>query len=141
MVYSVSELTVTPTGEPETMTVGKPGVAIGSRTRPAVVTRLADSVPVPILPRFDGKFSIYIFVGSLEAPNVLENLKAIDNYIRNSGGSIFSKYGANVDVHAKAIADRMPTFNCVVSKPFFVGMPKIGGSSKRIITASRLLVR
>ncbi|KAK7053492.1 hypothetical protein VNI00_004118 [Paramarasmius palmivorus] len=109
VVYGVSELTVTPTGEPETMTVGKPGVAIGSRTRPAVVTRLADSVPVPILPRFDGKFSIYIFVGSLEAPNVLENLKAIDNYIRNSGGSIFSKYGANVDVHAKAIADRMPT--------------------------------
>ena len=99
---------VTPNGATDTMVIGKPGVAVGSRTRPAIVTRLSDSVPVPILPKFDGRFTIYILLGNLEEPQRLEQLKSIDEYIRSSHGSIFGRYGKDIVVEAKSHAKRMP---------------------------------
>ena len=90
------------------MTIGQPGVAVGSRTRPAIVTRLSDSVPVPILPQFDGRFTIYILLGNLEEPQRLEQLKNIDDYVHSSHGSIFKKYGKDIVVEDKPIAKRTP---------------------------------
>ncbi|TFK52668.1 hypothetical protein OE88DRAFT_1658051 [Heliocybe sulcata] len=108
IVYSPSLVTVTQSGKAESMEVGKPGVVVGSRTRPAMVHRLSDSVPVHALSPFDGRFTIYILAGDLEKPGALERLKALDAHIRESKGSIFAKYGQEIDVHEKEIAKRMP---------------------------------
>ncbi|KDQ51273.1 hypothetical protein JAAARDRAFT_185320 [Jaapia argillacea MUCL 33604] len=109
IVYEPSALTVTPTGKTDLMAIGHPGVAIGSRTRPAVVTRLSDSVPVPILSQFDGRFTIYILVGDLTEPGALDRLKDLDAYIRESAGSIFHKFGFDVNVEEKQVHKRMPS--------------------------------
>jgi phenol 2-monooxygenase (NADPH) len=101
-------LVVTSNGGTDAMTIGQPGVAVGSRTRPAVVIRLSDSVPVPILPQFDGRFTIYILLGNLEEPQRLEQLKNIDEYIRSSNGSIFGRYGDDIVVEDKPKAKRTP---------------------------------
>ncbi|KZT25444.1 hypothetical protein NEOLEDRAFT_1114768 [Neolentinus lepideus HHB14362 ss-1] len=108
IVYTPSLLTVTQSGKVETMTIGKPGIVVGSRTRPAIVHRLSDSVPVPVLSPFDGRFTVYILAGDLEKPGALERLKDLDAYIRESKGSIFTKYGQEIDVHAKEASRRMP---------------------------------
>ncbi|KAF9567998.1 hypothetical protein CPC08DRAFT_702816, partial [Agrocybe pediades] len=110
IVYSPSTITVTPDNKLDSMTIGQPGVAIGSRTRPAVVTRISDSVPVPILPQFDGRFTIYILLGDLNAdPERLEQLRSIDEYVKSSSiGSIFGKYGKDINVEEKPKARRMP---------------------------------
>jgi len=103
-------VTVTPNNNTDTMTIGQPGVAVGSRTRPAVVTRLSDSVPVSILPQFDGRFTVYILLGDVETvPEQVEQLKSIDEYVRSSSvGSIFGKYGKDIIVEDKPKARRMP---------------------------------
>ena len=106
-MYPPNKLVVTPDDATDTMIIGKPGVAVGSRTRPAVVTRLSDSVPVPILPKFDGRFTIYILLGDLE-PQRLEQLKSIDEYIRSSHGSIFGRYGKDFVHKVIPQAKRMP---------------------------------
>ncbi|KAF8813039.1 hypothetical protein BYT27DRAFT_7158778 [Phlegmacium glaucopus] len=109
IVYSPNMLVVTPDGNPDSMVIGQPGVAIGSRTRPAVVTRLSDSVPVPILPQFDGCFTIYILTGDLEELHRLDQLKSIDEYVRSKeDGSIFGRYGKDILVEDKPKAKRMP---------------------------------
>ncbi|TFK36294.1 FAD binding domain-containing protein [Crucibulum laeve] len=108
IVYSPNVVTVTKDGKPDSMTIGQPGVAVGSRTRPAQVTRLSDSVPVPILPPFDGRFTIYFLVGDLSSSEAFGRLQEVDTYIRKSNGSIFSRFGKDIDVHAKPIAERMP---------------------------------
>ncbi|KAF8810821.1 hypothetical protein BYT27DRAFT_7185492 [Phlegmacium glaucopus] len=109
IVYSPNMLVVTPDGNPDSMVIGQPGVAIGSRTRPAVVTRLSDSVPVPILPQFDGRFTIYILTGDLEKPQRLDQLKSIDEYVHSrEDGSIFGRYGKDIIVEDKPKAKRMP---------------------------------
>lgn len=98
----------TPDGTPDCTIIGQPGVAVGARTRPAVVTRLSDSVPVPVLPQFDGRFTIYFLLGDLEEPQRLEQLKDIDKYIRSSNGSIFEKFGDDIIVEDKPKAKRTP---------------------------------
>ncbi|EPQ54395.1 hypothetical protein GLOTRDRAFT_76869 [Gloeophyllum trabeum ATCC 11539] len=108
IVYDPSLITTTQSGETDSMTIGKPGVAVGSRTRPAVVHRLSDSVPVPVLSPFDGRFTVYILAGDLSQPGALDRLKEIDAYIRSSQGSVFAKYGSDIDVHAKEVRKRMP---------------------------------
>lgn len=99
---------MTANNKPDTMTIGKPGVAVGSRTRPAVVHRLSDTVPVPILSQFDGRFTVYILAGDLEQPGALERLLDLDQYIRESNGSLFSRYGHDIVVEDKEIPRRMP---------------------------------
>ncbi|KIK63253.1 hypothetical protein GYMLUDRAFT_41568 [Collybiopsis luxurians FD-317 M1] len=107
IVYGPSMLTVAD-GLPQVVEIGQPGVVVGSRTRPAVVTRLSDSVPVPILPQFDGRFTIYILMGDFAASEKQEQLKLFDDYVRSSGGSIFAKYGTSIKVEKKSIAQQMP---------------------------------
>ncbi|KAG6884832.1 hypothetical protein C0993_007953 [Termitomyces sp. T159_Od127] len=70
--------------------VGKPDVIPGARTRPAVVTRLSDLVPVPIVSRFDGRFTLYFLVGDLSKNNGLEQLVNLDAFLRRPG-SMFSR--------------------------------------------------
>ncbi|KAE9391857.1 hypothetical protein BT96DRAFT_959459 [Gymnopus androsaceus JB14] len=108
VVYAPNMLTSSQISDTPKMVIGKPGVAIGSRTRPAVVTRLSDSVPVPILPQFDGRFTIYVLIGDCASKGQLEKLKAVDEYVRSSDGSIFGRYGSNVVVEDKSVAKRMP---------------------------------
>lgn len=87
------------------MTIGKPGIAIGARVRPATVTRLSDSVPVPILSPFDGRFTIYLLVGDLTIPGMFQRLLDLNAYIEQSDDSIFQKFGA--DLGDKHISHRL----------------------------------
>ncbi|KAG6888118.1 hypothetical protein C0995_010627 [Termitomyces sp. Mi166 len=75
--------------------VGKPGVIPGARTRPAIVTRLSDFVPVPVVSRFDGRFTLYFLVGDLSKNNGLERLVNLDTFLRRPR-SIFSRFGSNL---------------------------------------------
>jgi phenol 2-monooxygenase len=80
------------------MQIGKPGVSVGQRARPAIVTRVSDSVPVPILSPFDGRFTIYFLIGDLEKSNSLHRLMAVDNFFREqSKRSLFHRFGAEMD--------------------------------------------
>ncbi|KAG5635589.1 hypothetical protein H0H81_010717 [Sphagnurus paluster] len=83
-----------------TMKIGKPDVIVGSRARPATVTRLSDSVPVPILSRFDGRFTVYFMVGDLSRSGAFENLLDLDEFIRRPK-SIFWRFGSNLGDKAK----------------------------------------
>ncbi|KAG6856429.1 hypothetical protein H0H87_004555 [Tephrocybe sp. NHM501043] len=76
--------------------VGKPDAIPGSRTRPAIVTRLSDLVPVPIASRFDGRFTLYFLVGDLSKNNALQGLVDLDTHLRRPR-SIFSRYGSTLD--------------------------------------------
>ncbi|KAG6875173.1 hypothetical protein C0992_004904, partial [Termitomyces sp. T32_za158] len=75
--------------------VGKPDVVPGARTRPAIVTRLSDLVPVPVISRFDGRFTLYFLVGDLSKNSGLEQLVDLDALLRRPG-SIFSRFGSNL---------------------------------------------
>ncbi|KAG6915141.1 hypothetical protein DXG01_013080 [Tephrocybe rancida] len=75
--------------------IGKPEVIPGARTRPAVVTRLSDFVPVPIGSHFDGRFTLYLLVGDLSKYNALERLLDLDTYLKRPR-SIFSRFGYNL---------------------------------------------
>ncbi|VDB88511.1 unnamed protein product [Peniophora sp. CBMAI 1063] len=108
IVYEPSVIVRTASGKVDPLEVGKPGIPAGSRTRPARVTRLSDSNPVNAQPAFDGRFAIYVMAGNLEVPTTLDKLKELDTYLRTSG-SIFARYGQDVDVHAKPISRRMPS--------------------------------
>ncbi|KAI0043506.1 FAD/NAD(P)-binding domain-containing protein [Auriscalpium vulgare] len=108
IVYEPSVLVSTGSNEADAFTIGKPGVPVGSRTRPAKVTRVSDTIPVSIQPRFDGRFTIYILVGNLEKAGALDRLLDLDAYIQESKGSIFARYGREIDVYSKPVAERMP---------------------------------
>ncbi|KAG6864885.1 hypothetical protein C0991_006572 [Blastosporella zonata] len=75
--------------------IGKPDVIPGARTRPAIVTRLSDFVPVPIGSRFDGRFTLYFLVGDLSKNNALERLVDLDSCLRRPR-SIFSRFGSSL---------------------------------------------
>ncbi|KAI0055304.1 hypothetical protein BV25DRAFT_1843048 [Artomyces pyxidatus] len=109
IVYEPSTLISTPSNEVDTLVVGKPGVPTGSRTRPAKVTRVSDTVPVSIQPRFDGRFTIYVLAGDLEKPDALNRLLQLDGHIRQTNGSIFGRYGREIDVFSKPVSKRMPS--------------------------------
>ncbi|KAA1469648.1 FAD/NAD(P)-binding domain-containing protein [Dentipellis sp. KUC8613] len=108
IVYEPSSIIRTSSGKVDELVVGKPGVPVGSRTRPAKVTRLSDSIPVAIQPRFDGKFTIYVLVGDLTKPGALDTLLDLDEYIRSTDGSVFKRYGAEVSSAALPVSKRMP---------------------------------
>ncbi|KAI0051414.1 FAD/NAD(P)-binding domain-containing protein [Auriscalpium vulgare] len=107
IVYEPSVLVSTPSNEVDPFTIGKPGVPVGSRTRPAKVTRVSDTIPVSIQPRFDGRFTIYVLVGDLEKPGALDRLLDLDAYIQEGNGSIFDRYGREIDVYSKPVSERM----------------------------------
>lgn len=97
IVYRPTPLSVSESSS-EVLTIGRPGLTVGARLRPVIVTRLSDSVPVPALSKFDGRFTIYILVGDLERYNALQALIQLDTYIggHNSTGSIFARFGGNM---------------------------------------------
>ncbi|KAI0036585.1 FAD binding domain-containing protein [Vararia minispora EC-137] len=107
ITYNRSLLVRTSSNDVEMTPVDKPGVIAGSRTKPAIVTRISDSVPVNVQPRFDGRFTIFLLVGDLTNQETARKLLELDAYIRKSG-SIFAQYGSNVSLQAKPIAKRMP---------------------------------
>ncbi|KAG5644325.1 hypothetical protein DXG03_008683 [Asterophora parasitica] len=93
IVYQRTLLTAGPK-RPMAVKIGKPDVNVGTRTRPATVTRVSDSVPVPILSPFDGRFTIYFLVGDLARTGALERLVNLDAYLKRPR-SIFWRFGSN----------------------------------------------
>ncbi|KAG6826241.1 hypothetical protein H0H92_000593 [Tricholoma furcatifolium] len=74
--------------------IGKPGIIPGGRIRPAIVTRLSDLVPVPIVAPFDGRFTLYFLVGDLSQNDTFERLLNLDNLLRRPQ-SIFQRFGSS----------------------------------------------
>ncbi|KAI0314263.1 hypothetical protein OF83DRAFT_1137551 [Amylostereum chailletii] len=105
--YQPSLLVVEGEGEDTSqLTIGMPGLPVGSRTRPATVTRVCDDVPVSVIPRLDGRFTIYVLPGDLHQLGALGRLDKLDAFLRTSE-SIFARYGHDIDLHALPIAKRM----------------------------------
>lgn len=52
-------------------------------------------VPVPVVSRFDGRFTLYFLVGDLSKNNGLEQLVNLDIFLRRPG-SLFSRFGSNL---------------------------------------------
>ncbi|KAF5377824.1 hypothetical protein D9615_006786 [Tricholomella constricta] len=75
--------------------IGKPNVIVGTRARPAIVTRVSDSVPVPILSPFDGRFTIYFLVGDLSKADAFERLLSLDAFLTRPK-SIFWRFGSHL---------------------------------------------
>ncbi|KAF8059572.1 FAD binding domain-containing protein [Lyophyllum atratum] len=95
IVYQRTLLTAGARKHGPTMMIGKPGIMVGARTRPAMVTRLSDSVPVSISSPFDGRFTVYLLVGDLSANDAFERLVKLDAFVRRPK-SIFSRYGSTL---------------------------------------------
>ncbi|KAL1742576.1 FAD binding domain-containing protein [Schizophyllum fasciatum] len=84
--------------------VTRPGVTVGARLKPAFATRVSDMVTAPILARFDGRFSIFVLAGDLEADGAFDRLTALDDYI-TSTGSIFEKYTGNAGCAPRSVCE------------------------------------
>ncbi|KAF8074087.1 FAD binding domain-containing protein [Lyophyllum atratum] len=95
IVYQRTLLTAGVRKHGPTMMIGKPGIMVGARARPAMVTRLSDSVPVSISSPFDGRFTVYFLVGDLSTNDAFERLLKLDAFVRRPK-SIFSRYGSTL---------------------------------------------
>lgn len=95
IVYQRTFLTAAPRKCSQTMTIGRPDVIVGARGRPAMVTRLSDSVPVPILSPFDGRFTMYFLVGDVSSNDAFQRLMELDAFVRRPK-SIFSRFGSTL---------------------------------------------
>ncbi|GLB38786.1 putative phenol hydroxylase, C-terminal dimerisation domain [Lyophyllum shimeji] len=95
IVYPRTLLTAGPRKRNQAVRIGKPDVIVGARCRPAVVTRLSDSVPVPIMSPFDGRFTVYLLVGDLPTNDALNRLLELDAFVQRPK-SIFSRFGSRL---------------------------------------------
>lgn len=94
IAYSPSFLAVGADDKTESV-VGRPGLTVGARLKPAAATRVSDMVLSSVIPRFDGRFTIFVLAGDLEAEDAADRLVALDDYI-TSTGSIFAQYTGSV---------------------------------------------
>ncbi|KAI5824351.1 FAD/NAD(P)-binding domain-containing protein [Schizophyllum commune Tattone D] len=84
--------------------VGRPGIAVGARLKPAFATRVSDMVVTSVVPRFDGRFTIFVLAGDLTADGAVDRLLALDDYI-SSTGSIFAKYAGSATCGPRPVCE------------------------------------
>ncbi|KAL1734208.1 FAD binding domain-containing protein [Schizophyllum commune] len=93
--------------------VGRPGIAVGARLKPGSATRVSDMVVTSVIPRFDGRFTIFVLVGDLAVDGAVDRLLALDDYI-SSTGSIFTKYSGDATCGPRPVCE--PLYLSTVDK-------------------------